>query len=924
MARGARAAAAAICLALALPNPAAADLFRVDGPLKVGSTRYFDLIYPPESAGAAAYLASFADRAYEEIAGALGTKPSRRYPVVITPDHEVLNGYYTQFPYPRIVLYQAATDLNGPLGFFQDDLYKLFYHELTHAVSLSIRHPGYEAMVRIFGSPFGLSFYTTPFTFIEGVTVSFESLDGHGRAADPLAAAVIRQDILEGRFKRFNEASGAWDGYPYGLYYLYGGYFNRYLQDRYGMERYALLWKRIGDGAPIELVQPYLFMRGHFYKTYGIELERAWAEFGEDMAVRSPVVMAAERLRPLSRLSALAVHGSTAYFYDAAEGELRALELESGAERRLFSAAYGIGRVDPSPDGERLLISGVEVLAGGFSRYTLWEYELGSGRLTKLPYAGLRDAAYAPDGSIVAVKADGYETTVVRARGGAVATIMSASRNLSYASPRFDAGGRTLYALAKLDGAVSPVRMPWGREEGRADPTRAELLELPEGLGALRFLGPGRDSLLMAWNDDELYRLVELRADTIRYQTISISGGVHEPFASGDQIYYLGRFSEGETICAFPADDEALGFQESPARWRPFPWEAVEASAYRGAPTNPARPYSILPWLLPRFWHPGFTVDQAGFKSVEAYFYLADPIERFSMILGPKWFMNAEALGLAVATRYARGPSYAALRLEEGFDGRDGGLVRRSAASLTLGLCLPTLAGGSWRLEAKAFALGEAEATADEPRPDWALGLAGAAASVAWGDYRLGFGRPASPYGYGLRLVQRGALALHAPDRVGFGIEAAADAAACRLPLSLGLEAAYGFGEAAYGPDGLRLAGAVASAPYPRLAGLEAAPSRAYAQGRLELEPVRLAAGAGKGLLYLNALGLAGGVRAFASVGDAELVAWDYALYSRLKLTLTPAIGVFALARPILYAELWHRPRDGATGFSAGIAASPL
>lgn len=922
-----KSAAFAVFLALALPLPAAADLYRVDRPLKLASTRYFDLIYPPESAGAAAYLASFADRAYEEIAAALGTKPSRRYPVVMTADHEVLNGYYTQFPYPRIVLYQAATDVNGPLGSFQDDLYKLFYHELTHAVSLSIRHPGYEAMVRIFGSPFGLSFYTTPLSFIEGVTVSFESLDGHGRAADPLAAAVIRQDILEGSFKRFNEASGAWDGYPYGLYYLYGGYFSRYLQKRFGMERYARLWKHIGDGAPNELVQPYLFMRGHFYKAYGIELEDAWAEFGEAMAIRSPVVMAAERLRPLSRLSALAVHGSTAYFYDAAKGELRALELESGAERRLFRAAYGIGRVEPSPDGERLLISGVDVVAGGFSRYTLWEYELRSGRLTKLPYAGLRDAAYAPDGSIVAVKADGYETALVQARGGAIAMIMSGSRNLSYASPRFDAGGQALYALAKLDGAVSLVLLPWGSGEGGADPTRAELLMLPEGLGALRYLGPGRDGLLMAWNDDELYRLVELRADTIRYQTISISGGLHEPFVSGDRIYYLGRFSAGETICVFPADEAALGFQESPARWRPFPWEAVKESAYRPGSTSPdaipARPYSVLPWLLPRFWHPGFTVDEDGFTSVGALFYIADPIERFSMILAPTWFVNADAPGLALQADYARGASYTSLKLEERFDGRDDELTRRSAASLALGLSLPTLKGGAWRLEAQALAIGEARADEGGPRPAWSLGLASAAASVAWSDYRLGFGRSAAPYGYGVRLVQRGAVALHDADRVGIGIEAAADAAVAEpLPLSLGLEGAYGLGEAAYSPAGLSIAGAEASAPYQRLAGLEAPPSRAYVQGRLELEPVRLAAGAGRGLLYLNALSLAGGVRAFASLDDAELVAWDYAVYARLKLTLTPAIGIFALARPILYAELWHRPRDGATGFSAGISAA--
>lgn len=942
-----RSAALAVCLALALPFPAVADLFRTDAPLKVRSTRYFDLMYRAESERAAEYLAGFADGAYEEIAAALGTEPSRRYPVVLTPDHEVLNGYYTQFPYPRIVLYEAAAELNGPLGSFQDDLYKVFYHELTHAVSLSIRHPGYEAMVRIFGSPFGLSMYTTSLSFIEGVTVSLESLDGHGRAADPLAAAVIRQDILEGGFKRFNEASGAWDGYPYGLYYLYGGYFSRYLQGRYGMERYAELWKNIGDGAPNELVQPYLFMRGHFYKTYGVELDRAWAEFGESMAIRRPVVMAAERLRPPSKIGALAAHASTLYFYDAAEGELRALKLDGGEERRLFRAAHGVGRIDPSPDGERLLVSGVELSAGGFSRYALWEYELRGGGLTKLPYAGLRDAAYAPDGSIVAIRTSGFMTDLVRARGGVIETLLEGSPALSFASPRFDAAGETLYALAELDGEVSVLRLAWGESRDRGDPARAELLVLPEGVGALRYLGPGRDGLLMAWNDAELYRLVELRGDTIRYQTVSMSGGVHEALATGDRIYYLGRFSAGETICAFPTDESTLGFKEAPALWRPFPDDVARLSAYRPGPTESAsgrapgrggedpsvRPYSILPWLLPRFWHPSFTVDEAGFMSVGAFLYLADPIERFSMVAAPNWFINARAPGVELEAGYARGPAYAILGLAEEFDGRDEGLVRRSEASLRLGLSLPTRAGGAWRFEAQAFALGEAAAAAGEPRPAWTLGLAGAAASAAWSDYRPGFGRAAAPYGYGLRITQRGVVPLHAPDRAGFGLEAAADAAlAGPLPASLGLEAAYGLGEAAYGPDGLRLAGADAGEPYPRLAGLEAIPGRAYAQARLELEPLRIAAGAGGGILYLNALSLAGGLRAFACLDAPDplssepaafgLVAWDYAAYARLKLTLTPAIGVYALARPTLYAELWHRPRDGATGFSAGFAAT--
>ena len=55
-------------------------------------TLWFDLIFTEESTREAQYLAGFADELYGEVAALLGTEPRHRLPVVITPDHEWLNG----------------------------------------------------------------------------------------------------------------------------------------------------------------------------------------------------------------------------------------------------------------------------------------------------------------------------------------------------------------------------------------------------------------------------------------------------------------------------------------------------------------------------------------------------------------------------------------------------------------------------------------------------------------------------------------------------------------------------------------------------------------------------------------------------------------------------------------------------------------
>ncbi len=567
-------------------------------------TRWFDVIYAPPSAETAALVASRADAYAGEICALLGTEMRKRMPVYVESGVSILNAWFSPYPYDHIVLLDTLPT-EGELAGNTDSILAVFYHELTHAISLSIRTPFWRFVSSVLGDFISVnSAVTMPLSFMEGATVSLESRGGEGRLADPVALHLLSQDKLEGRFLTWKEAAGALDVYPAGnSYYLYGGFFAGWLQKTYGMERYAEFWNR---GAAFNLFTSYTQTR--FCQTYGISLDEAWKRFEDSVPVPPGV-----------RENGLALPGAAEgvqSLLDARSGRLVWLDLDAesimlrdrdGSVRRMADADGTLNRLSLSPDGSELLVSRA-VRSGADVTDRAECLDVDRGRYTGEAYEGFRDAAFLDGaGSIVAVRARGQrESLVTLSRGADVST----ATVLLEAGP---GGDRTLI-LNPVDSGTGAIACLSVTGTNRAlllvsrDGKTVRDAGLPASLRFIRYLSRGdRDGkpvLTFAWTGEgSFYRAAawEPSSGALTLQEGDYSGGVFYPVwdAPSKDIAYVARLSGRTRVMELPSASRTG--PELPLRGSDA--GATGERSYRtpeGAPETgfDISPYSTLPWLF--------------------------------------------------------------------------------------------------------------------------------------------------------------------------------------------------------------------------------------------------------------------------------------------------------------------------------------
>lgn len=244
--------------------------------VKVARTQWFDIIYPEECEISAQILYEKADSLYDELCVAYNYQRKFRMPVVITPAVENFNAYYTSYPYNHIVLFD--TGIVESLEVFTETILSVFKHELTHAVTLNLTNPFFTLLSLLFCDGFNIGNIFISSGIAEAATVSWESMNGEGRLNSDYALQPLRQSKIEENFPSFYDMQGARDIYPAGTYYMYNGAFAEWLQENFGMKKYAEFYYELSNFGGIST-------GSIFKKVYGIKLKDAWSKFYSDLEI---------------------------------------------------------------------------------------------------------------------------------------------------------------------------------------------------------------------------------------------------------------------------------------------------------------------------------------------------------------------------------------------------------------------------------------------------------------------------------------------------------------------------------------------------------------------------------------------------------------------------------------------------------------
>jgi len=599
-----------------IPAASQSALFKSFTGFRVIKTEYFDIIFPEESESSARLLASYADRVYAELSALLGIEVKRRISVTFAPHTDSFNGYYNSV-FNHIMLYDTPMDIEWTT--YENNLKNLFIHELTHAITYNSRSPFYRFLYSIFGSWASPVYSNGPSFMIEGVTVSFESLSGYGRANDPRIKQYLRQAVHENKFLTPFQASGVYDRsiQPSGYWYEYGGLFSAWLQHNYGMEKYAELWQAMGKTSGFS----FFVYRSGFYrlfrKVYGIDFTDTWNEFKASLALDDLETNNDELIPVKYRyfdekeafIRGLAANGNNLYFFDRSQDKIGIYDTLTGKIRELNAPLYTYD-IDVSSDGSVMLLSGYRYIE---DRYTAVVTELNAdnGRRTGRTIEGLYNARYFRNG-VIGLRSNLHNNSIVYEDfDGSSEILLQGNENLMFSVPQALDDGRIVF-IASLNGT---------RELWLFDYVSRELFRFESTIGEdgyrkyMRGLSVSEGKIFFSHNaNDRMYKggYIDPEIMHVIFNDRDFSGGVFNPVSINDTIYYLGAFVSRNSILRFPEPVSLMSGNQSKLQLVKLDYqdygiaaEETETIANGLSFSTSSKKYHSLFYMNPlKFWFP--------------------------------------------------------------------------------------------------------------------------------------------------------------------------------------------------------------------------------------------------------------------------------------------------------------------------------
>ncbi len=544
-----------ICLLISSCNALYASNFKPFTKLYTIKTEKFDIIYSDKTKRTAYHLASVADDIYKKHSEILGIEITYRIPLTITADIRIHNAYAYPVSYPHIVIYDAPDTAN--FSAYKDTIESTFTHELVHIFYLA---PNNTIGTKIFGSWFSFVNLSTTYFMTEGLSVVMESPDDLGRIHDPLVKQRIRQDIREGKFKTPIQATDAWDLYPYlTVSYEYGGLFNKYIIDKYGIEKYRLFIHRIQNSFIPSFNYYNAGTYNAFKHVYGISFLEEWSEFEYSYTITDVLINTNERItKNKTTVNAITYNNDKLYYVNNSYSTLVEYDTTTQKSKTIKTINKSTSSLDLNKDGTKVLIDS-DMVYTTFQTPVVEEYDIKNKKYTKLKLKDATEARYFRDG-IIAIAANLNNTYMAfyNSDGQMEEILLPPSKNIDYKSPTVIDDNRIAFIYMK-DGIKQLAIYDYTSK--KISIVKSSRKDDENIWKYMRYLSYNDNKLLFSYNDDDRYYklgVLDLSTNKLLLTKVDYSGSILDPVLVNGNIYYKGRFSETEAVMLYPENITSL------------------------------------------------------------------------------------------------------------------------------------------------------------------------------------------------------------------------------------------------------------------------------------------------------------------------------------------------------------------------------
>lgn len=501
-------------------------VFSLFGEFSEIKTEHFDIIFDENSTLAAQKIYENCERIYAENVGFYDTL-GFRIPVAITSSVKTYNGEFTSYPANLILLYNRRPGI-GQMTNQSDTLLSMFTHELNHALLYNQKSKEILSISNVVSDAFAVPMLYAYQGITEGLSVWAESRDGYGRLNSPDAMALIKQAKADNQFPTWRQCTGARDTYPDGiLYYNFAGAFIDYLAENYGTET---LGKFVRNCSHLSLGTT----RKVFENSFGLTMDKAWEDFKNSIIVPSFADMEKTQIgKAKSEYTLLFNSDEKIFCLDESENGIFSI-----ADKHLKKIADFLSYNNCISADEKNLI--IPFNDKTDEKIILYNYSL---NMTE-EYFGYSNACTVGKDKICLFKCMGDYSFIE-------ITDRESKKILSSfcLGPERDAGcfcsdGTNVYFVLSENGKDTIALLDTVTETVRTFDFGNRIF--------IRSLSYCNDRLCFSYfTPDSTSRYGQInigKSFTVQLSDLDISGGIWSPVVSDNQVFFIGKFMDGNTI----------------------------------------------------------------------------------------------------------------------------------------------------------------------------------------------------------------------------------------------------------------------------------------------------------------------------------------------------------------------------------------